>query len=192
MTESPGVSRHTASLRRRVAAHLLDAIVVGLVGFAIAMLVSALLGPALTFDMHADGSALIALDPGRFLVQAAAATLASGLYFTGAWAGPWMATAGQRALGLRVVAATTTDGRLGARQALVRWLLLGAPFGLLAALVIDTAVLWTLVVAIAFAWTVTLLVSARRNAERRGLHDRFAGSIVLRSSPSPGRVESVQ
>jgi hypothetical protein len=179
-------------LRRRLAAHLVDAIVVGLAGFGIAMLVSAVLGPALRFEMQADGSARIALDPARLLVQASAATVASGIYFTGSWAGPWMATPGQRALGVTVVAATTADGRLRARQALVRWLVLGAPFGLLAALVIDSAILWSLVVAVAVAWTLTLLVSARRDGERRGIHDRLAGSRVLRSSALPRRVESVQ
>jgi hypothetical protein len=174
-----------------VAAHLVDAVLVGLVGVGLAMVVSAALGPAARVETLATGAARLVLDPVRFPLQAAAATVASGVYFAVAWSGPWMGTAGQRALRITVVDAST-HRRLGLSQALVRWLLLGAPFGLLAALVIDAAPIWVLVVAAANAWSIILLVSSLRHARRRGLHDRVSGSVVLQLSALARRVESTQ
>ncbi len=192
MTESPGVSMPAASVRRRIAAHLIDALLVGLASFAVAALVSALIGPAITVATDTDGSARITLDPARLLIQAGAATALCGAYFVGAWIGPWAATVGQRALGVSVVPAAAPRDRLDVGRALLRWILLGAPFGLLAALVIDSAVAWSVVVLVAAVWTVTLLISALRDAERRGLHDRLVGSRAVRSAPPPRGVESSQ
>ena len=192
MTESPGVSMPTASVRRRIAAHLIDALLVGLASFVVAALASAVIGPAVSVATDTDGSARITLDSARLLIQAGAATALSGAYFVGTWIGPWAATAGQRALGVSVVRSATPGDRLGVGRALLRWILLGAPFGLVAALVVDSAVAWSVVVLVAAAWTATLLASALRDGERRGLHDRLVGSRVVRSGPPPRGVESGQ
>ena len=192
MTESPGVSMPTASVRRRIAAHLIDALLVGLASFVVAALASAVIGPAVSVATDTDGSARITLDSARLLIQAGAATALSGAYFVGTWIGPWAATAGQRALGVSVVRSATPGDRLGVGRALLRWILLGAPFGLVAALVVDSAVAWSVVVLVAAAWTATLLASALREGERRGLHDRLVGSRVVRSGPPPRGVESGQ
>ncbi len=192
MTESPGVSMPTASVRRRIAAHLIDALLVGLASFVVAALASAVIGPAVSVATDTDGSARITLDSARLLIQAGAATALSGAYFVGTWIGPWAATAGQRALGVSVVRSATPGDRLGVGRALLRWILLGAPFGLVAALVVDSAVAWSVVVLVAAAWTATLLASALRDGERRGLHDRLVGSRVVKSAQAPRGVESGQ
>jgi uncharacterized RDD family membrane protein YckC len=108
-----------------------------------------------------------------------ATTAVSGAYFVLSWAGKWKATPGQRLLGM-VVANEADGSSLAVSQSLVRWVALGAPFGIVAALVVEAPMLWLLVVTLAVWWAIALLVSARLNARRRGIHDRIAGSLVVR------------
>ncbi|HEY6609411.1 MAG TPA: RDD family protein [Candidatus Limnocylindria bacterium] len=178
MTEVPEPPRNPATVRRRLVAYVIDCLLVAIIGFGVAALVSAVAGAALTVEAPADGLTELVLDPARFALQAAAVTVASALYFTAGWSGPWLATLGQRAVRVQVIDADV-GGPLGAPRAVGRWLALGAPLGLLAALVVQSAPLWLLVVAIGAAWSVVLLVSSWRNARRRGLHDRLVGSVVV-------------
>lgn len=178
MTEVPWSSRPPASVRRRVVAYLLDSIAVAIVAFAAAWLVAAVV-PALSVSTEPDGSARLAVDPVRLALQVVATTAVSGAYFVLSWAGRWKATPGQRLLGM-VVATEAGGSPLSASRSLVRWVALGAPFGVIAALVVEAPMLWLLVVTLAVGWAVALLVSARLDARRRGIHDRIAGSLVVR------------
>jgi hypothetical protein len=181
MTEVPEPRRNPATVRRRLAAYVIDCLLVGIVGFGVAAVVSAVVGAALTVEASADGVTELVLDPTRFALQAAAVTVASALYFTAGWSGPWLATPGQHAVRVQVVDAHE-GGRLGVPRAIGRWLALGAPLGFLAALVVESAPWWSLVVVTAAAWSVALLVTSWRNARRRGLHDRLVGSVVVHRS----------
>jgi uncharacterized RDD family membrane protein YckC len=159
-------------------AYLLDSIAVAVVAFAAAWLVAAVV-PALSVSTQPDGSARLAVDPVRLGLQVVATTAVSGAYFVLSWAGRWKATPGQRLLGM-VVANEAGGSALTLSRSLVRWVALGAPFGIIAALVVEAPMLWLLVVMLAVWWAVALLVSARLDARRRGIHDRVAGSLVVR------------
>ncbi len=177
MTEVPSPSRRPASVRRRLAAYILDSLVVGVIAFGVVAIVASLI-PALTVSTPTDGTASIVVAPLRLVLQAAAATAVSGAYFAWSWSAR-AATPGQRVLGMTVLA-EAGETRMPTRHAIVRWVALGAPFGVIAALVVELPVAWLLVATLAAVWTLVLLVTTWRDERRRGLHDRIAGTIVLR------------
>ena len=93
------------------------------------------------------------------------------VYFVGLWTSGGKATIGMRIFRLQV--ANAIDGkRLTIRAATVRWLGLGyfldglifLPFAGLAALV----------------WDIVLLITTSNHAMHQGIHDRWAGSVVVR------------
>ena len=138
----------------------------------------ALVAPALSVGTQADGTASLVVDPVRLAVQAAVTSLVSAAYFVLGWCGPRRATPFQRLLGLAVVRAAD-GGSLRAGRSLVRWVALGGPLGFLWALLVEQPVLWLFAVVLSGMWAVALVVSARRGARRRGLHDRIGGSVVI-------------
>ena len=93
------------------------------------MVVSLLIGPAVELDSGAesldDG---VTLDRSVAIVNAIVSLLLSAAYFTGAWA-LRRGTPGQRLIRMEVLTADRGD-TVTLRVALVRWALLGAPFGL--------------------------------------------------------------
>jgi uncharacterized RDD family membrane protein YckC len=132
-------------------------------------------------------------------------------YFAGSWVA-WGGTPGQRILGLRV-ARIEDVGKLSIDAAVLRWALLdGISLVLSTALTVqlvlemskmpaqdwlgsgyyyypsstyDTLAGWSALVSLATAvWLIVLLVSAASQMARRGLHDRLAGSIVVRAAPA--------
>ncbi len=58
--------------------------------------------------------------------------------------------------------------------------MLGAPFGLLSTLALPVPWLGAILVVVIALWNLVLLVTTARNRRKRGLHDRVAGSIVVR------------
>jgi uncharacterized RDD family membrane protein YckC len=160
-------------------AHVLDSIAVAALGLVVAALVSALL-PALSVAEGSDGTLRLVVDPLRLVAQSLAVAVLSGAYFTWSWSGRSAATPAQRALGVRVIDATG-GAPLTAGRAVLRWAATGVPLGIIAAALVEAPVAWLAIVALAAGWTVALLVSARRHPHRRGLHDRIAGSLVVRS-----------
>jgi len=149
-------ARQTAGLPRRLAAFATDAIACALAVLAAGTAVSWLPREA-----------------------AAAVTSVVGLaYFTVAWT-RFGATPGQRILGLQVRA---SDGasRLGFGRAALRWALLGGPLwiaytsvpGLVGLVCLGTSVVWAC----------RVVLSAALDPAARGLHDRLAGSRVIRVS----------
>lgn len=179
MTEAPASPPPTASVRRRLAAHVLDSVLVAVVGIGVAWLVAAAL-PALSVSDRQDGTLQLVVDPLRLAVQALAVATIGAVYFGWSWSEPRGATLGQRALGLRVLDVTGASG-LGTGHALARWAATGIPLGVVAAAVVEIPVAWLAVAALIALWTFALLVSTWRSPRRRGLHDRLAGSVVVRA-----------
>jgi uncharacterized RDD family membrane protein YckC len=169
-----------ARLLRRLLAFGLDAIVVSVAILLAAAAMSAILGPALRLDLaHPEPPLRVIATYGRPELNALVAMALSATYFAGSW---WTmaATPGQRLLGIRVPEATTAALRLTAGAALLRWIVLFPPFGLAAALAADLRGLSASLTAAGVLWGLVLLISTVRRADRRGLHDRAAGSIVVR------------
>ena len=97
------------------------------------------------------------------------------VYLVGFWTGPRRATPGMRLLALEIVDATS-GAALSVRAAVIRWLAFGVPLSLLAALpVIGEISSWVLV-----GWSVFLLMTTAMSPMNQGMHDRWAGSAVMR------------
>ena len=177
---SPGPSDRSiayADAASRLVAYLIDGVLVGVAIFVVALVMMRVLGSTLP-AVAADGTRG-SVDVGRALLNAVVATTISGAYFVGCWLA-FGRTVGQRLLGIVVLREATGD-RLRPSQALVRWFLLGAWWGVLAVLLLPTpGAAWILALAIA-VWDLVLLGTTARDGRKRGLHDRLSGSVVHRN-----------
>jgi uncharacterized RDD family membrane protein YckC len=98
-------------------------------------------------------------------------------YFVWFWSGGRRATPGQRVFGIQV--GNAFDGQpLTLRQAVKRWLGFGMPIGLFALL--PFAVVGIGAIIIGSLWSLLLLASTIASETKQGLHDRFAGSALVR------------
>jgi uncharacterized RDD family membrane protein YckC len=165
----------------RLVAYAIDVIVVAAVAFGVVLFASRLTEPALHFDLaHDDPAQRVVVDRGLALIHALLATMVSAAYFAGAWrflAG----TPAQRLLGMRVVDASS-EKRLSIARALIRWLLLLPPFGIVSLVVADVPGASGLVSALAALWGLALLLSTAVPRSKRGIHDLASGSVVLKRS----------
>ena len=181
-------TRYFGDASSRLVAYVIDAVLLSVVVFAAAALVSVAIGPLVRF-----GSGEATLDEGVAIVDALVATVLGALFFAGSWA-RFGASPGQRLLGMRVV--DEAEGSpIGARRALLRWAPIGLPLGAAALLTAvlsgpgDAAVDLALL-----AWYVALLATTARSATKQGLHDRLARTVVVRTGrpatfrggPAPG------
>ncbi len=100
-------------------------------------------------------------------------------YFVGFWSSARRATPGMRLLQIRVVE-SSTNGTLSLGAAIRRWIALGMPFSFLA-LVAPLAIIATIVTNLL---PLVLLLTTMASDRHRGLHDRWAGSLVIRARSS--------
>ena len=161
----------------RLLAYALDAVVLVIVIYVVALVLRAVMGPTLRIT-DAAGVPHVDVDRSHSLINSLAATLITGVYFVGSWR-RLGSTPGQRLIGARVV---RIDGerRLGLGSAVGRWLLLGTPLGLISTVVGRSVVGSVIPVALIAGWSVALYVSTARSRTKRGFHDRISGSIVVR------------
>ena len=179
-SEPPG-DEVLAGMRRRFGAYLLDTFLL----FAIVILLVTLLESfGLSISRNPDGA-----DPKVFdynypvaLIDMVIGLIVSGLYHATMWINKG-ATPGQIACKILVCDAATGD-YLTPDQAWKRWFALGAP---LFPVVLLLPVIWLNDVAagVAVLWAVVLLITTARQPMRRGLHDRFVGSLVIRLPKEP-------
>ena len=173
----------------RFVAWFLDVILISIVGGAISFAITMLLGGGdywssafggyvpgsmseFTFDDELYGRILVA-----GFIGAVIATLIDLAYFVLQWSSGARATLGMRLLGLQV--GNATDGRtLDRGQALKRWFAMGAWLDVVAAI----PVLGALVSLGQFIWYLVLLVTTASDPRRQGLHDRFAGTAVVKEA----------
>ena len=154
----------TAGVGARIVAWLLDGAILFLLSIFVVVIVLIVAGDTFIDDTFAT-SALTAILTTGF----------SFLYFVGMWTGASGATLGMRSLGLRVVQAPG-PASLGIGPAVTRWLAFGYPLSFLALVpVLGTVASWALT-----GWTIVLLITTAISDTNQGLHDRFAGSAVLR------------
>jgi hypothetical protein len=166
---APG--RYFAATVTRVAALLIDSIVLGF----IAVIVGAVVGGAVGASF-ADGTGSGA-GAGVTIATGLAGAVVSFLYFTLLWRSSGKATLGQRVFRMQVGSAF--DGAtLTWQQATIRWLVIFG-LGILAAL----PAVGGLAGLLAFIWSIVLLVSVATSATRQGFHDRWSGSAVVATGP---------
>ena len=115
------------------------------------------------------------------------ATLLAGLllvavdaaYFIGLWRSGGQATLGMRLLQLRVVRAADA-ATLPLNAAAIRWLALSGVISIVA--VLPPGASWLGLIGL--VWIVVLLVTTATDRLHQGIHDRWAGSVVVQ--PAPG------
>ena len=101
------------------------------------------------------------------------------IYFVGFWTSGARATPAMRVMRMQIIDSATGQ-QLGLAPAIKRWVLLGAPLGLL--VVIEP--LQALASSLAFLVLFVVLLTIMANDRRQGFHDRAAGSLVIRDARS--------
>ena len=166
--EVPGApGYYFAATITRVAALLLDTILVGVIGGVIGGVLGGVAGAASSGTSSAS-----------FRVVGGLAGLAvSFLYFGLLWRSSGKATVGQRLFRMQV--GNAFDGAvLTWEQVAIRWVVLFG-FGILAAL----PVIGALGGLAGFVWAIVLLVTTATSLTKQGLHDRWADSAVVATGP---------
>jgi uncharacterized RDD family membrane protein YckC len=161
----------------RFVAYALDALLLAVAIYVVALVLRAAIGPTLRITESA-GVPRIQVDRLHSVINSVAATLMAGAYFVGSWLRSG-ATPGQRLLGMRVVR-IEGEGRLRPGQAVGRWLLLGTPLGLISTLLGPPSVIGAVLVVAIALWFALLFISTTRGPRKRGFHDRITGSVVIR------------
>ena len=103
------------------------------------------------------------------------------LYFVGFWTSGWQATVGMRLLRLRVLGARDAQ-TLSLSGAVLRWLALSGGLAILALL----PGIGAYVGLFSILWVLALLITTANDRLRQGLHDHWAGSVVV--APAPGGI----
>ena len=101
------------------------------------------------------------------------------LYFILLWRSGWQATIGMRLLRLRVFCAVDAE-TLTLNASVIRWI---AVSGVISIVALMPGVGGSLGL-ISLVWILALLLTTATNPLRQGLHDRWAGSVVVQ--PAPG------
>jgi uncharacterized RDD family membrane protein YckC len=148
----------------RLVAYAIDVLLLFVVAFAIEYAVG---------YYRADTAPLLAF------VVALAVLLLGGAYFILFWRSGWHATIGMRLMGIRVLG-SVNGATLGLDSAIIRWLALA---GIVQATQLIPGAT-SFIGLIAFVWLVVLLVTTVMDPLHQGLHDRWAGSVVVQ--PAPG------
>ena len=161
-----------ASFARRAGAFLIDAILLGIVAFIIAVAINL---PGIQQTTTANGTTTYMMTNTGWS-QVLIAGL-SAVYCVGLWLAA-MGTLGQRMLGLRVCR-TTGPQALAPEAAVIRWaLLFGVSLAIGAAAVAAPDVSGILGLG-QLVWLVVLIVTTYQSPMKQGIHDRYAGSVVV-------------
>jgi uncharacterized RDD family membrane protein YckC len=171
----------------RLLAYLVDAVIIAIVIYLVALVLRALLGPTIRITEF-EGAPLVRVDRLRSVVDVVSATTVAGAYFVVSWV-RLGGTPLQRLFGMHVER-VDDGGRLHPRQAIGRWLVLGAPFGLISTLLFPTPLLGAILALAIAVWYAVLFITTVRDRRKRGLHDRAAGSMVRRRRRGASGVES--
>lgn len=172
--EVPGApGRYFAATVTRVAALLVDTILLGIVAVILVGIISAVIPNQ--FDLQ-TGPTGMPFGPG-FAIAGIAGVIVSYLYFFLSWRSAGKATPGQRLFKMQV--GNAFDGAtLTTRQITIRWLTL---FGLSILSVIP--LLAGLGGLATIVWDIVLLVTTASSPTKQGLQDRWAGSAVVATGP---------
>lgn len=150
----------------RLAGYVVDVLIVGIIGSIVATIL----------DLRPMTVSSELLAPGLAGFEYSVLSVAVGLvYFAGSWSGGRRATIGQRLFSMQV--GNAFDGRpLTLEQAIRRWL----GYGQFLALFSFEVTLAGVAGLIQVGWLVALLVTTASSPTKQGLHDRLAGTAVVR------------
>jgi hypothetical protein len=189
-TQVPGhAGLFYADVPNRIIALILDAILVGIIGFIASVIIWAIIGTPTNVTTVQDPNAVlgIRIDTSTnwlsVFVSAVVGIAISAGYYIYTWT-RLRGTLGQKALGMQV--GNAFDGvTLTTEQAVKRWLALGGIFAL-AQFLNPLPLLGLLVGLISLVWTIALLYTTATSPTKQGLHDRYANSVVVKAARSVG------
>jgi uncharacterized RDD family membrane protein YckC len=168
-----------AGVGARIVAYLIDSLLVSIVPTLITLLVTDYAGIfEAGFSARAGGaSTRMTVPVTTEIVLASLISVAiSYLYFVGFWTSQGRATLGMRGLKMQVVDARSGQ-MLSLTAATMRWAALGAPLGLLSLI----EPLQPVAGLVSACLLVILFLTTIANDRKQGLHDRWSGSLVIRS-----------
>jgi uncharacterized RDD family membrane protein YckC len=170
-----------ADVPNRLMGYVIDAVILAILSFVGAVIISVVFGPVVTFNLSAEPH--VSVNSGLAFANAGLGTAISALYFVVTWR-RLGGSPGQRLLRMRVWAAPS-GGSITLRQGIVRWLFVGLPVGVEAMLSVAlSGQAETLLLSGLATWCIVLLVSTARDPMKRGFHDRIAGTVVIKSARS--------
>ena len=161
----------------RLVGYIIDLLILSILAFVCAVVVSVLFGPIVEIDLSTDPR--VTLNQGLALLCGALATAVGAVYFVGSWR-RWRATPGQRLL--RMTIGTESDGgTITYRQGLIRWAVLVLPLSVQSSITsVISGTLDAILLLVLSAWYVYLLVSTARHPAKQGFHDRLAHTVVTK------------
>lgn len=178
-----------ADVPNRIIAVIIDYIILFVVGIVVSIILFSVLGNPTKVVSVPDPNSFLGV---RFetetnfiasLVFAAASLAISAGYFIYTWTA-MRGTVGMKVLGMQV--GNQIDGAtITMDQAIRRWLALGGIFSLTQAL--NPLPLLGLLIGLAsIIWVIALLVTTAQSPTKQGLHDQFAGTMVVKAARSIG------
>lgn len=173
-----------ADLPSRLVAFVIDVVVVSVIVFAGAIVVSVIFGPVA--QLHPDADSLadrVDLDAGRAAIDIVMAVLVSGVYFVGSWV-RWGATPGQRIIGARVLTPAGENLTLG--RAALRWLVLIAPLSVVGIVGGPSPIAGFIVLVLTGIWYAAIAMTTARDGAKRGIHDSLTGAVVTKPARIAG------
>lgn len=178
-----------ADVPNRIIAQILDAFIVGIVGVILSLILYAIVGSPTTVTTIPDTTQLLGfrIETETHFLPLILGTILGVVLSAGYYIYTWTAmrgTFGQRALGMQV--GNAADGAtLTMEQAVKRWLAVGGVFSL--AQFLNPLPLLGLLIALAsIVWVIALLVTTAQSPTKQGLHDQFAGSVVVKAVRTVG------
>jgi uncharacterized RDD family membrane protein YckC len=178
-----------ADVPNRIFAQIIDAIIVGIVLIVVTVILGSIVGAPQTVTVVPDSTQPLGLRTDvstnlvSLLINAVVGTAISAAYYIYTWT-RMRGTIGQRMLGMQV--GNAADGAtLTMEQAVKRWLALGGVFAL-AQLLQPLPALGALIGLAGLVWAIVLLVTTAQSPTKQGLHDRFAGSVVVKAVRTVG------
>jgi len=174
-----------ADVPNRIIAQIIDAVLVGIVGLIIGVILFAVIGSPTTVTTVPDSTQILGV---RFETSTNwIATIISALFGLALSAGyyiyTWTAmrgTIGQKALGMQV--GNASDGAtLTMEQAVKRWLAVGGVFSL-AQFLNPLPGVGILIGLASFVWVIALLYTTATSPTKQGIHDKYAGSVVVKAA----------
>jgi uncharacterized RDD family membrane protein YckC len=162
-----------ADLPDRIIAFVIDAIILGIIGYILSTITTSILGDnigGVFFNVRLP-SLVSSLVAGLLLLAISAG------YFIYSWTRMGGASVGQKVMKL-TVRDSSTGGPITQQQAINRWLFVGAPFAIwpFTQWSVIGWILWLLVV----AYEIYLLVTTAQSPTRQGFHDVNAKTVVAK------------
>lgn len=168
-----------ADVPNRFIAYIIDIVIIAIIDIVVTIIVSGVMGGIVNTDLLSSDFG--AVNYASLFVIAILGLAINAAYFVYTWV-TMRGTVGMKVLGMQI--GYETDGRtLTYQEALIRWVLLGAPFGL-AQLLNPWPGLGLIISLLSLVWLIALLVTTAQSPTKQGLHDQYAHTMVVKAGRS--------